>query len=42
MPTVIKVGNRLALLYDGVEGNSTSHMQRNIGLAWMELPLRIK
>ena len=42
MPTVIKVGNRLALLYDGVEGNSTSHMGRNIGLAWMKLPLVIR
>lgn len=42
MPTVMRVGNKLALLYDGVEGNSTSHMHRNIGLAWMNLPLNIK
>ena len=41
MPTVIQVGNRLALLYDAAEGTSTSHMYRNIGLAWMELPLKI-
>jgi predicted GH43/DUF377 family glycosyl hydrolase len=42
MPTVIKVGNKLALLYDASSGSSTSHMRRNIGLAWMELPLRIE
>ncbi len=42
MPTVIQVGNKLAMLYDGVEGNSTSHMKRDIGLAWMTLPLKIK
>ncbi|GAB3314554.1 hypothetical protein GCM10027299_02790 [Larkinella ripae] len=41
MPTVIQVGNRLALLYDAAEGTSTSHMHRSIGLAWMELPLKI-
>jgi predicted GH43/DUF377 family glycosyl hydrolase len=41
MPTVIQVGNRLALLYDAAEGASTSHMRRSIGLAWMELPLKI-
>jgi len=42
MPSVIKAGNKLAMLYDGVEGNSTSHMHRNIALAWMELPLVIQ
>lgn len=41
MPTVIRVGNKLAMLYDAAEGNSTSHMKRNIGLAWMQLPLKI-
>jgi predicted GH43/DUF377 family glycosyl hydrolase len=41
MPSVIPVGNRLALLYDGPEGHSISHMRRNIGLAWLGLPLRI-
>jgi len=40
MPSVIKTGNRLALLYDGYEGNSKGHMKRNIGLAWIALPLR--
>jgi predicted GH43/DUF377 family glycosyl hydrolase len=41
MPAVIKAGNRLALLYDGYEGQSYGHMRRNIGLAWMMLPLKI-
>ncbi|MFD1143623.1 hypothetical protein ACFQ4C_21020 [Larkinella insperata] len=41
MPTVIQVGNRLALLYDAAEGNSLSHMNRSIGLAWLELPLKL-
>ena len=39
MPSVVKVGARLALLYDGRRGESTSHMGRDIGLAWIDLPL---
>ncbi len=39
LPAVVPVGNRLALFYDAPEGNSTSHMRRNIGLAWLDLPL---
>jgi predicted GH43/DUF377 family glycosyl hydrolase len=42
MPTVMKVGNKLALMYDAPAGSSTSHMGRDIGLAWMQLPLAIK
>jgi len=41
MPSVIKAGNRLAMLYDGFEGHSMGHMKRNIGLAWIELPIKI-
>jgi predicted GH43/DUF377 family glycosyl hydrolase len=41
MPSVIKAGNRLALLYDAFEGYNTFHMRRNIGLAWLKLPLKI-
>jgi predicted GH43/DUF377 family glycosyl hydrolase len=41
MPSVVVVGTRLALLYDGSEGESTSHMGRDIGLAWIELPLEV-
>ncbi len=39
MPTVIAAGRRLALLYDGPGAKSVSHMRRNIGLAWLDLPL---
>lgn len=39
MPTVHRVGNRLAMLYDAPAGESTDHMRRSIGLAWLELPL---
>jgi len=39
MPSVIKVGARLAILYDAPGGDSKSHMKRDIGLAWLELPL---
>lgn len=41
MPSVIKVGNRLALFYDGHEGNSIGHMRRDIGLAWLDLPIKL-
>lgn len=41
MPTVIQMGNKLALLYDAPAGEDYSHMRRNIGLAWMQLPLVI-
>lgn len=39
LPSVVQVGSRLALFYDAPGGNSTSHMKRNIGLAWLDLPL---
>jgi hypothetical protein len=39
MPTVIQVGDRLAILYDAPGGDSTSHLGRDIGLAWLDLPL---
>lgn len=41
LPSVVIFGNRLALFYDAPGENSTSHMKRNIGLAWLELPLSI-
>lgn len=40
LPSVIKVKNRLALIYDAPGGESKSHMRRDIGLAWLDLPLR--
>jgi hypothetical protein len=39
MPSVVRVGKRLAIFYDAPGGDSTSHMERDIGLAWLELPL---
>jgi hypothetical protein len=36
---VIQVGNRLAIFYDAPGGASTSHLGRDIGLAWLDLPL---
>jgi len=39
LPSVVRFGRRLALFYDGVEGEGTSHMSRDIGLAWLRLPL---
>jgi len=41
MPSVIKAGKRLALLYDAPGHDSISHMRRDIGLAWLDLPLSI-
>jgi len=42
MPSVIKAGKRLALLYDAPGHDSISHMRRDIGLAWLDLPLTIQ
>ncbi len=39
LPSVIVVGKRLAIFYDAPGGDSTSHMGRDLGLAWLELPL---
>lgn len=39
LPSVLRAGNRLALFYDGPGGNGTSHMRRNVALAWLDLPL---
>jgi len=35
----VKVGDRLAILYDAPGEDSVSHMRRSIGLAWLNLPL---
>jgi predicted GH43/DUF377 family glycosyl hydrolase len=44
LPSVIQVGNRLAIFYDGnkapeIPPGVKSHMNRDIGLAWLNLPL---
>ncbi len=41
LPSVVQVDKRLALFYDAPGGNSTSHMNRNIGLAWLDLQLSV-
>jgi len=41
MPSVIVVGKRLAVFYDAPGGDSTSHLGRNIGVAWLDLPLSV-
>ncbi len=40
LPSVVKVGNRLAIFYDGLEGAAISHMGRDVGVAFLPLPLR--
>jgi len=40
MPTVLKIdAHTLALVYDGVEGMGRGHLDRDIGLAYISLPL---
>lgn len=39
LPSVVQAGNRLAIFYDGVQGSDVSHVNRDIGLAWLDLPL---
>ena len=41
LPSLVKVDKRLALFYDAPGGKSVSHMRRNVGLAWLDLPLSI-
>ncbi|MBU3665437.1 MAG: hypothetical protein FGM15_06115 [Chthoniobacterales bacterium] len=40
MPSVVPIEGRLALFYDAPGSDSISHMGRDIGLAWLELPLQ--
>ena len=39
LPSVLSVGRRLAIFYDAPGSDSTSHMRRDVGLAWLDLPL---
>ena len=39
MPSVVQIGKRLAIFYDAPGDDSKSHMGRDIGLAWLNLPL---
>jgi hypothetical protein len=40
LPSVVPVGDRLAVFYDGRPAPDVSHMGRDVGLAWLDLPLR--
>lgn len=40
LPSVLRVGDRLAIFYDGLASDGVGHMRRDIGLAWLDLPLR--
>jgi predicted GH43/DUF377 family glycosyl hydrolase len=44
LPSAVKVGHRLAIFYDGNSAGKMptgvkSHMNRDVGLAWLDLPL---
>ncbi|MDI1334924.1 MAG: hypothetical protein PSU94_01970 [Lacunisphaera sp.] len=39
LPSVVRIKDRLAILYDAPGGHSLSHMKRDVGLAWLKLPL---
>jgi hypothetical protein len=41
MPAVTELDGRLAVLYDAPGGARMTHMGRDIGLAWLELPLQV-
>jgi hypothetical protein len=38
MPAVIAHEGKLAMRSDACSGDSISHLQRDIGLAWLDLP----
>jgi hypothetical protein len=39
LPAVVPTRRRLAVVYDAPGGDSISHMNRHVGLAWLSLPL---
>ena len=39
MPAIVEHEGRLAILFDAAGGESIDHMERDIGLAWLDLPL---
>jgi len=39
LPSVLPIGDRLAIYYDGAERDSISHGYRDVGVAWLDLPL---
>ncbi len=42
LPSVLRVGNRLAMFYDGnKDPNDKWHIKRDVGLAWIDRPIRL-
>ena len=46
LPSVLPVGDKLAIYYDGLDesaaaGEPFGHMRRDIGLAWLDLPIAV-
>lgn len=41
MPSVVKAGKRLALFYDAAPRKAGANMGRDIGIAWLDLPLKV-
>ncbi|MGI8904981.1 MAG: hypothetical protein ACR2IE_00630 [Candidatus Sumerlaeaceae bacterium] len=41
LPSVLPWKGRLAIFYDAPGGDSINHMKRDVGLAWLDLPLRV-
>ena len=39
LPSVVKFGKRLAVFYDAPGDDSVSHLERDVSLAWLDLPL---
>jgi len=39
LPSVTRIGDRLAVYFDGAESASNGHGARDIGVGWLELPL---
>lgn len=40
MPSVVRVGDRLAVFYDAPGGDHLHHTRRDIGRAWLDLPIK--
>ena len=41
LPSMVQVGDRLAVFYDAPRDGGIAHMRRDVGLAWLALPLRV-
>lgn len=41
LPSVVPAGDKLAIFYDAPREGGTGHMRRDVGLAWLNLPLKV-